>query len=199
MTKQLSNTLGLNLLSDDISTKFFSTEIKNKDFESTLNRFHRKRNQCNLIIQEIIELTNQFRALEQNFWSTREDNSEREFNVEEARLFHQSQDLSFKINFLTEDYFIHTQMLMDRLCQLISFFIPDLQNSSKNFVSQMHYIIKNDCSNKNYTNYIKTKSNWFSLLVNIHRNNLIVHDNLTAISGTAWSKNNVLLCLFYHF
>jgi len=184
----------MELLNDSLSSELASLKFPNSpDLESNLTRYQRKKNQCNLIIRRVKENTNRFRIIDEKLWKLPDiERGSKHFDEEEIKLANLHSKIISEIGFDTEDYFIHTQILLDRLSSVIGCFLPDLPKDAKGkFIAHMRFLITHDCSDLEYTEYVRKNTKWFNLLLNVHRNNLIVHDRVSVFSGTSFSKNKI--------
>jgi hypothetical protein len=174
----------LNFLSEDIYNKLVDTTEKSS-LNSDLTRYRRKINQCNLILGRIIENTKSHRKLDDLVWDENQSSDER------AKAIHEYGIVSSYINLDTEDYFIHTKILMDKIATVLARYIDELPREKiTSFVQLVNYLKHNSFQNKDLQN-ILDQEKWFALLINVHRNNLIIHDSISEMSGTAYSKTTL--------
>lgn len=178
----------LNLLNDSLYEKFIKISKDSSVLQADLIRYNRKVNQCNLILTRIMENTHQFRILDDKVWSWAQD-KKTELNDDEAEIFHKHGRLSSLLSLDVEDYFIHTQILMDRLAMIIASVSDKLSRKEiTSFHKLTNFIKNNQLGNELFCHILDAKK-WFILLINVHRNNLVVHDTISKMSGTKYSKD----------
>lgn len=184
-------------ISDSLSYKIssqvrFSDKI-NPPFQESLLRYSTKLDQCNLIVTRIREERKQHDLLHKKMLFTTSQSSEtRTLSPEETKDLQEYIIISRSFNFDNEDFFIHVQILLDRMTQVLGHFFEDVPSHTKlNFVSHRKYFVdSNDYSDVEYGNYIRDKTKWFPLMLSVIRNNLIVHDIITNWTGTKYSPKD---------
>lgn len=178
---QLSDALSADLVSDSLHIK-----KENPELESALNRYRRELHHCNLILERIWEENEIYqKAMKyiQNLGSVK-NNSKPNW------------DLHWKNHSLLvldiENYFIHTAILMEKITKIIGFLLPDLPNDAKsNFHQHRQFFLKNDYSDMKYSVYIKKRMEWYSVLLQVFRNVLIIHDESTSMSWLGSDSNKI--------
>lgn len=187
----------MELLRDSLSAELVMLKLhlrnEDKNLRNTITRYYRKLNQCNLIISRINQNSKQHKLLHDKFMHFQKTTKRpRVLKGKEAELYHKTQDLLFQINFDTEDYFIHARILLDRVTQIIGCFIEDLPRKAKrSFAQHRNHLIKKECSDLNYTTFVREETKWFDIMLLVHRNDLIVHDEITSRSGSTFSPGTM--------
>ena len=181
--------MDLNLLKDNLYD-MLKEKSEKISLQPDLMRYNRKFHQCNLIISRIIENHAQFHILDEKVWEFA-DREEKILSDEEQALVSKHGRLSSLISFDVEDYFIHIQILIDRLAVLIANQIKELPISKIKSFRDLINFIKTQNSQNELFDYLLKQEKWFKLLINIHRNKLIVHDNISQMTGTKYSKNQI--------
>lgn len=182
--------MDLKLLTNDLYDTLIEISEDDSFNQSDLTRYSRKLHQCNLIINRIIGNYTQFHNLDEKIWQFT-GNGKKKLSTRNNALMTQHGHLSSLISFDVENYFIHVQILMDRLAVLIANHVEEVpRNKIKSFKELINFIKTHNFENK-LLHHLLEQEKWFKLLINIHRNNLIVHDNISEMTGTKYSKNKI--------
>ena len=156
---------------------------QDKDLQIFLQRYYHKIRHCNLIIMEILELMNQYHKNRKWLNERLHNKNNYSLNSEEQRIYNKNNLLIEKLTLNHENFYIHSRILLDIICNIIGYYIKELPEDTKNnFSKHQNFLKKNDCSDSKYKNYICESTDWYGSLLMIFRNNLVVHDEISCSS-----------------
>lgn len=185
----------LQLLNDSLYAEITGLRLfalkKNRKLQTSLFRYLRKLQQCNLIINRILESLKQYEELDKKYRSETRYLKDGRLNPEQQKLRNSFSNLTFQIGFDIEDYCIHVKVLLDRITIIVGNLLPELPMKSKrDFTKHRLYFIKNDCSDLIYSKFIREKTKWYDIMLLVFRNDLIIHDEITSSHGGLYSRKS---------
>ncbi len=101
----------------------------------------------------------------------------REFTDKELKTYDRYQDILEEIDLDYHNFLLHSKILVDRLCYLTRFLLPDF-GLPERFSQHRDRILKGfegQPSSSTYIRYVRENTGWFSLLLKPARDKLVVH------------------------
>lgn len=179
----------MEFLKSTLYEKIHHLQINNKIIENNLTRYTRKLYQCNLIIERINDNIEKFRDMEKELEKLTDG---KEGKIEDENgVMDRYQKYSSLIALDTENYFIHTQILMDKIAILISDFMKITQTTEISGFRTLCQILKSQSTRDDLTKFVLLQQKWFILLINVHRNSVIIHDTISSFTGMSHSKDKI--------
>ena len=173
-----------------------SFKQKNSETKKHLNTIHNQITftiqKLNLIVERRVKAVNEYRKLD-----LEHDNLLHEKTFEGKDTKKQEEELTKRrspvlrsITIDTEIYFLYAKILLDSISSLIFYYEDNLPLKSEHNFSVLYYhIIENGCKNFRIQHVFQNNLKWYPLMIQIPRNNLLVHDTTTA--GLSWNDHGI--------
>ena len=109
---------------------------------------------------------------------------------DEAKLKKRFSPVLKSIGLYTEIYFLYAKILLDSIGDIVYLYEDKLPSNPKRSFSKLYYDIhEKGCKNPHLESVIKNELNWYPLMIQVPRNQLLVHD--VTSSGASWNDHGV--------